>query len=350
VVTLFGLNLDIYDLNYKCLKPFNTLDERTRQFILPLIIKDVLNNIEKVECKIHNLKFTGNYTYQNIVDSIGNIKLDSSYKKYSDGSYEERYFKNIHGTNLSIKLHPIHKKRFLPQCEIKLVYKKHKSIAALAKHLPELNVSSVEYAIDLFQHTGKHTPQNVRNLFLLLRHYLYRKGFNKTEFYTNWENYTYYIGTKKDFKIYERGKDKPSSQRVRSEEKGWEFNELDRLRIEYTIKRANIKKMGLGKITEFVQDCKFNEIMKNRFDFRVFKSNSDFPMEWMEYKTNTKNKYFNGFQDEYIEQKNLKKHVGITRNSRKSVKMLSFKLQINKRLNLFNERWKTKSLLWSNHV
>ena len=282
------------------------------------------------------------YIYGDIEQALGTLKVDSEYEPYSVRPYEKRSYRNFEGTKLAIYTNPM--AGYLPLSMIDFKYLKHFPIFELGNRLPNLKVSSVEYALDFFcRNTGR--PQNVRNLFLLFRHYLYRRRVNTTNYYTNRENYTYYIGEGKIFKTYERGEDKKQLKGDDGDDdKGWVFKDLDRVRLEYTLKKADVGKYDLKSYVDFLTDCKFSEVMTDLFEFRKFRDHiEELPKKWQEY--HLKDGIPNGFQDEYLFQKELGNIKSLKKSTAKSFKFITIQSKIKKLIKSYNKRWKNKTQL-----
>ena len=201
--------IEIKLTKYEELEPIEELPDRAKKFIFQLIIRDVLKGIKRIQPRIHNITLSGNYLYRDIEKELGTLRVDNEYEAYSILPYEKRAYRNFERARFTIYTNP--KAGYLPKSMIRFKYGKHFPLFELGNKLPDLKVSSLEYAIDFFCKNNRR-PQSVRNLFLLLRHYLYRRNVITTEFYTNRENFTYYIGAGKIFKIYERADDNLSQK------------------------------------------------------------------------------------------------------------------------------------------
>jgi hypothetical protein len=329
---MFGIKLK----NYEILEPFGTLQERTKKFILPMIIEDVLKGIYRIQPRIHKIVLSGFYLYKNINDKFGPLWPDDTYKPFSIRPYRKRAFKNYKKARYTFYTNP--GSGFMPQCQVVFQYKNHNLLYEFYELFPQLRVSSVEYSLD-FICGVINRPQKVRNLFLLFRHYFYSQRKRDTIFYDDRENFTYYIGANKKFKIYERGKD------FTRHDQGWNFKDLDRIRIEYTSK-AELKKYDLKDIENFILDCKFVDLMKNRFEFRKFKDDSEnLPKDWQNYNTECKKGKFNGFQEEYLIQKKKGELSSLGEDTCLVSDFTKFQNLIDKKIASYNELWKKRTQL-----
>jgi hypothetical protein len=335
---LFGIKLK----KFRILEPFDTLQDRTRKFILPDFTKEILKSIKLIKPRIHNIKLSSDYLYREIQKELGTLVRDEKYEPYSILPYKNRAYRNFEGSRFTIYYNP--NAGFLPKSMITFKYAKHYPLFELGNRLPELEVSSVEYALDFFcKNNGR--PQNVRNLFLLFMHYLYRRNVRTTKYYTNRENFTYYIGAEKDFKIYERAEDKLEQKDDAGKSKGWKFKDLDRVRLEYTLDRDAAKDYNLEFYIEFLMDCKFSDVMNGLFEFRKFKNHiEELPKEWQEYQLK-KGGVNNGFQDEYLLQKELGNIKSLKKSTDKSIRFIPIHSKLRKLIKSYNIRWRNKTQL-----
>ncbi|HEY9825940.1 MAG TPA: hypothetical protein V6D19_10860 [Stenomitos sp.] len=180
--------------------------------------------------------------------------------------------------------------------------------------IPGLETSKIEYAIDLFCRK----PNEVENLYMMIKRSLYTPYKNEPEFYEHDPlpdsvigsrmNSTYYA--KKDvLKVYERGNDHNKISYVHKgrKTKGWRFKDLNRVRLEYTASRPDLVKHEIVSLTDLLTDCKIYHLNKNLYDFRFFKTkNLPKYWDWPSYST-VNNKNQNGtFLLEYAAPRQLK--------------------------------------------
>jgi len=145
----------------------------------------------------------------------------------------------------------------------------------LNESLPDLNISSIEFTLDLYCSN----LEAVGRLFNVLLKYCYVPRYSNLKFHRGHSlknrqipelNRSYYIGK---LKIYERGEDKtPWGE-------GWHRSELDRVRVEFTANSEVLRKNGMNSLEDFIANCNFERIFLKRFQFKVFKGSSQLPKE-----------------------------------------------------------------------
>jgi hypothetical protein len=271
----------------------------------------IITHIIGIEPKIHNIRFLGDYDYNQIEEKIGALNVvdteDKLFKTIAFGKFE--------GVKLRISVFPRNHELFKNM--ISFNFKSYNHLFKLKKLFPGLMPSKVEYTLDL----KCHNPISTRNLFYLLKRYAYIPKKSLTQLlYSDLANCTYYIGKKKkkpflsdpdsekdeilrgdfQFKIYERGK-KPIKPKKK---KGWRRNSLDTVRIEYTARYSDLNKKGFEFIHNLLEDCKFHETMMNSFRLRNFiESSKQLPKEWIDYRAKDEDGFINSFQEEYNQSK-----------------------------------------------
>jgi len=138
----------------------------------------------------------------------------------------------------------------------------NKFITNLLQTVGDLKLSEVEYTID-FVCSG---PVETRNMFYLIGHYLYVPHIRNTTFKktTEHKNMTFYFFTNADTKkmnvklrCYERAGNRKKS------DKGFKFINLDRVRIEFPVKRTKLKKYGISTLRDLNDGTKFSDIIFN---------------------------------------------------------------------------------------
>ena len=142
--------------------------------------------------------------------------------------------------------------------------------------LPNMKVSSVEYALDLFCDK----PSEVENVFMLIRRFLYIRNSKKARLFgektTNWGNaarmnFVYHFGRTK---VYERG---PDDKKTKNH---WHFQDLDRVRLEHTAKRKELRQHGIDCLTDLMQDCSFFNINNGIYRLMSFTKTRKLPKYW----------------------------------------------------------------------
>ena len=231
------------------------------------------------------------------------------------------------------------KERFLPHCLIEIHPKKDVSpseyqafLKQLNKSLPGLKLSSVEYAVDFFCKT----PEAAESLFENLAENLYIpyqraevKEIGETlSLFGNRDRLSRVVHIGKTLKIYERGEDNN-----RTSSGGWIYEKLDRVRIEHTASRNELKKNGLPFLEDIIKDSKFSDIVSPKLNFRQFKSGT-LPEPW-EYEKRGKSR--GHFQDEQLHAR--KKIKNITQSTEPVPEFASLLKRINKSMKLFERKW-----------
>lgn len=179
----------------------------------------------------------------------------------------------------------------------------YKSLADLDKVFPKMCVSSVEYAIDIFCDS----PKDVEWLFFLLRRTLFvpyaKEAKMKDEKSTTWDekiglSFTQHYG--RDTKIYPRGDDDDFDDK----EECWPYDKLNRVRLEYTPNRRELKNITINTLTDLLLNCKFQEISGKVYSFNRFEGPENYPeyyeSDWSNYSAEDGNGNKGAFQNEYV--------------------------------------------------
>jgi len=256
----------------------------------------------KIRCFIHKITLSGPYGYDQITTNIGPLYLDRNFDpKTRSPNYKNKFIRNRKYFSLIFFLNP---KQYLPSCYIEIHPKENVSAKRYKKflirfnaNLPGLKVSKVEYASDQFCHR----PSKVERLFYLERRHLYVSQSRKCgligEDYDqfgrkNRLNFVFHNGR---IKIYERGPDDEKNG------KAWERKFIDRVRLEYTATRTDLKKNGLDDLSQFIVSPKFLQMNKNRFRFMCFKGSNKLPKIWEDYNLPDARGFEGSFQAQHIE-------------------------------------------------
>ena len=201
-----------------------------------------------------------------------------------------------------------------------------------------LQLSSVEYTIDLFCSN----PDEVRDLYFLFKKYMIfkRKKNNYFKIYCDEEsnlNYSFYIDER--LKIYERANDN-----LRQNE-AWKFDDLDRLRLEFTSNKYYLNKViKTGSFDDFIDNCKFESFIFYLFFKRLFfmkfkqPNKKHLPKETELYKIGKEKQNHN-----CIMYYKLKKNISFNYLTESN----EFKQLINKiidQVKAFNEEWESEAI------
>ena len=233
-----------------------------------------LDEITKIEVKLHRLIFSADHNYQQLRQYLGKMKIEEDKgKNYRKRHYEGMAYSWCNGKILSIfycRRIPV-----LPKCIIEVSYPSKECLTRLNESLPHLNPSSVELTVDL----DCSNPKAVPRLFKVLLKYCYVPRSSKLKFHRGHSpkhrqtpelNCTYYIG---NMKIYERGADKtPGGQ-------GWDRSELNMVRVEFKANRQVLRDNGINSLDDLLSILSFEKIFLPRLHFKVFRRSALLPKE-----------------------------------------------------------------------
>jgi hypothetical protein len=281
------------------------LIQRTWEFLR----RGLLHDIEKIEARLHKIKVSGDYSYNQLNSIIGPLKIDENFiPEKRHPYYRTKMMKNVSNFNLNVFINPVD---YVPACQIEIKPKSDLSIDThqsfliwLDELFPELNSSLVEYAVDLFCEDSS----SVQHLFRSLRNTLYTPyqrdakliggNFGK---HGKRMNYTYHLG--EDKKVYERGDDD------KKEDDGWSEDDLGRVRLEYTARREPLKRLNIYTLSDLIRAPKFYEINSRKWYFRRFVKSDKLPKPWEAYTAEDENGNIGSFHKEYLEQKKTRKNI-----------------------------------------
>jgi hypothetical protein len=253
--------------------------------------EQIINRITRIEAKIHRMVLFGDYGYEDLKKGLGNLKVvrDRSERSQIYAGHARVWFQH---KRLDLFYN---KKRNAPECQIAFSYPTPEWLILFAQELPDLEVSSAEYAIDLFCKSH----YQVAHLFFLLLYYTYfpnqrgkithfggedmgyeeRCGRKENAGYRFWNKTRIYA------KIYERGPDKQKVPRKDAEGKDtsfWPHEKVDRVRIEITFDRKGLKK-DISNVTKLIEHPRFNRKVHPLIQFKAFDGRSGLPKETEDY-------------------------------------------------------------------
>ena len=88
--------------------------------------------------------------------------------------------------------------------------------------------------------------------------------------------------------------------------------------------------------------------MNGLFEFRKFKDHiEELPKDWQGYQLK-ENDIYNGFQEEYLFQKDSGNIKSLKKSTNKSIKFMRIHSKIRKLIDSYNIRWKNKTQLFLN--
>ena len=259
------------------------------------LLNAALSNVETIEARLHRISLSSNfYNYEDIKDGLGPL---AEVKNEYMGNFDKKYVRKEPNFNISIFVNPTG--FFMPHCYIQInptrdiPIETHKEfLIYFDDALPDLKVSKVEYAIDLFCSD----PFGIEMLNDTVRRYLYVRNQRQVRILGDGdlskygrrhsiENMVTRFGPNQ--KVYERGEDN------RKEDGGFWFEEnLDRLRLEFTAtrERPHLPKYNIDKLQDLIQDPKFFEINFEKWQFKQFKKRAKrgtLPRPWNYQKKNS---------------------------------------------------------------
>ncbi len=339
-----------------------------------------LGGISGYKTRLHRLALSGDYNYDKIEEALGALKIDNNFiSAIRNPSYNKMAFRQFSDFYLNVFYKP--KKNYYPWCSIEIHPKIDLPIQTykdflielnkkLTEKLPDIKLSTVEYAIDVFCND----PEAVRNLQWLIRRCLYlpyqkkvitfdndeievnEKDIKISYLYGNNKEMAYDTGFKitemnevyriGDHKAYERGPD----EKKKKDSLGWEIEDLDRVRMEYTADREKLKEEGMFVLYDLIEDSRFTALNKNRWTFKQFKRSAILPKLWQPYleqqdpyfKVDKKSKDYHGFDGTFQLEHNrgADKVDNIAQNRKKIQEMIPFERKLNEEICLFGNEWK----------
>lgn len=285
------------------------------------IINTALYGISEIKVLIHRSVFSGLYGYDAIKQGMENRNI-YYFKNETDAfqSYLKKANVYLSTGKVEIFTEPITNRPF---CLFATNISTYAMLSNLYRGLPELKITRLEYAIDLFCRS----PEAVAELFYLLRRYLYARNAKGTSMdggrFDGWKgsretNAVYYIrmGKKnlkpkksrsgKHIKIYERGDD---STKIHGRDE-WRHEDVNRVRIEFKLQRAAIaKKYGLSSTKDLLAGPKFSEIASKFVQFKNFQSSRQLPQDWDDYRSEDENGNQESFMQEVLSGDKILKNI-----------------------------------------
>ena len=230
--------------------------------------------LTKVEAKLHRLTLSAGLHYPNFKDRLPSGLYEDSDNNFLSDRYNKKFIcRGYKDFNLLIFTNPIGTRapyffQFIPTKDIPISQYKG-TLCAIAQALPRLKVSSVEYAIDQYTKdiwTAQHLFWlEVRTLYSpYQRKIWFSGGQGATLGVSKRRNLVYHIGDSD--KSYERGEDRLKQQ------EGWWADVINRVRLEHTANRAELKKHGIDLLEDLIRHPKFAQINANKWKFKRFKS------------------------------------------------------------------------------
>ena len=222
----------------------------------------------KIRPLIHKIVLTGDWdTAKHDYDKVmrkkifGNLYKDNDYKREERKSlYKEKWIKQTRDFLINIYLFP--EPRHRPPFRMEIHVDEHVKIYGLKGFLqriwlalPTAKVSEIDYTLDQYCY-NRHEVQNLfwvemRNIYIPHQREVKMKGADPMERGDdNRMNMAYRAG---NVQVYERGPDKKKKNAPDPNNKNkkigyWQFEDVDRVRLEYTAKRVRLRANSIDTI------------------------------------------------------------------------------------------------------
>jgi hypothetical protein len=312
------------------------------------IIRTALSGIKEITPLIHRSKFfIKQCKYGEVVERLGKIKVSSPkeslmYLKREPG-YRQVGFIQRDLRRFTVFFNP--KEAYYPKFRFHTNQSSQDALMALyddSTGFPELEVSSLEYAIDFFCHSH----ESVHHLFYLLRRYMFFPHAKSTRMRGDkslgWnesrtENAVYHVdmGTN-HAKIYERGDDDNGFD----DRKGWPHKNVNRVRLEFTFGRPFLVGKNITDLNSLIIDPKFHQLCSPRIQFKHFKATSPYPKYYEEYTATDKYGNSGTLMEEVFKAKRDRKFKNPLQYLAHNKKLNSLKKEIFYELRIFDNKWR----------
>lgn len=309
-------------------------------------INKALFGLTDIKVLIHRSVFSGLYGSEKIGRAMENQEI-KWFRNKTRAFPSYSYKANVQLENGEVEIFSL-RNTFGPSCIITTPDSTYEMLRFLYRGLPKLKIYSLEYTIDFYCKN----PEAVADLFYLVRRDLYRRNAKRTsmeggEFYgwRDWlknmrkTNAVYYIwvGKKsgKHIKVYERGDD---SMKLPGRQ-GWRHEDVDRVRIEFKLRRAAItKKYGLSTLKDLLINPKFADIAREYVQFKNFKSSRKLSQVWEYYLSKDEQGNQESFMQEVLSAKDIDlKNISQYIEDNKG--MAGLKNRIIKAAEVFDNNW-----------
>lgn len=202
-------------------------------------VTDALAGISRIEPKIHRMKLSGDYSYRDL-KKLGPLKVDHDFDPINRPKYQKRAYRQLKDGVLTI--YHDRTEKLYPKCFIEFSYPAMEFLIGLDRLLPELKLSSLELAVDIFCRNHEY----VEALFWALKRALlvpFQRSAMQYDGTPSVEigkgvgmNSTMIIG---DVEVYERGADGDKK------DGGWTEEECNRVRMEFRAERRLLEKIEI---------------------------------------------------------------------------------------------------------
>lgn len=262
-----------------------------------------LSRITSIEVMLHRVEMCGPYLYWQLGRRLPPITVINDNDDLSYPGYRKiSAVNNFMGRKLTIRTNPPEDNP--RKSKLTIIKPKKEHIGFFADNFNRYSMVSVEYTLDF--KCGN--PSEARNLFNLLKRYMYVPYCRPAglKFYDNGGNQsinrTLRYGSSK---LYERGPDK----KMIGARQGWYFQDIDRVRWEFTAKRDQLKEKDVYSVSYFYQNPNFNDMLRfkggrSRFRFVMFdEKRPDITKEWDIYYPTHEHQIGECLQEELFAQK-----------------------------------------------
>jgi len=270
-----------------------------KKVAVKVAIQGPLRGIEKCVAFLHRVNLSGPYGYGRIRDELGPLWIDNGFvPEERFPAYRKKARKNYRNFSLNIFTNPIKNSEGIPMrpacfveihpSEAILHHEYRDLLLKVDERFPDLKVSSVEYAVDLYCKTSLGTG----NLFWIIRKCLYVPWQREVRMIGGQQNiygtkYNLVCHVDSDHKFYERGNDSDKNR------KGWLRDDVNRVRLEHTVKRKQLLKCGISTLEDLIRSPEFLAINRDKWQFKKFSESPRFPAIWDPYREGC-------FQSEYL--------------------------------------------------
>jgi hypothetical protein len=241
-----------------------------------MLIADIDSGIMDVHSLIHKVAMTADISKTTLMEKLGPFHSNNKYiPEKRNPAYRKHAFRchthNEHKFNLNLFYDPYSPSIF-PFIKLEFSSPSQEFLLKLFNLIPELNFSLIEYTSDFRCRSSVET----RALFFAFLHFGYFPYVNETKLKIEQDskNLTFYAGTQ--IRGYEKNENKKGKKC--SEE------ELNVLRVEYTLEGDNLTNKELRNPTMFIEDTKFYPIVSKAIQLKSPGPRSNYlPREWEPY-------------------------------------------------------------------
>jgi hypothetical protein len=256
-----------------------------------------MEEIIKVEPKLHFVRFSGPFSYSRLKEKIGEMKTNNQPPRIMPNYQKEAHIR-LKGGYLTVFYNP--KEPFLPACMIQTAASRKDFLTQLDQLLLGLKLSMVEYAVDIYCRDFI----GAKLLFWALRRYAYVPYAGRSMLYGGQEvdgSRMSLVCRMGAVKFYERGEDKNKIGIPGTDKKGWLDKKVNRIRLEYTAEGYVLKQNRLNTLQDLIRAPRFRTIFSGKIKFKKFRDTAGrFPRYWEDYLAKDLEGNSGTFHDEYV--------------------------------------------------